>query len=305
VRYLCTSRRRARPSSAFCREAAGVRAESAPQIWTLSCYARRRRWLLHSAFVRAQSDDSRSADSSETPDKLPAVDRQRAETLTQFGQVNSASQAAYAVGLLGFGAFIDRFGSRIGYAVSITVWSVAAIGHAAVGSIGGFALARAALGLGEGGNLWTVTAVRRIGREETPGTRGSSAAGELTAPAAPRRRAPGATSVVGTGNCSFAGAGGMGYEGSPSDARPGCSTACRTLTTAGLGAVIPRRDRKLHGEQTRQEHPLTAPCPGVKSQRRSGLDRRSGSRRRPPAVAIRKRWESARFQCEARRCLAG
>jgi hypothetical protein len=38
--------------------------------------------LLHSAFVRAQSDDSRSADSSETRDKLPAVHRQRAETLT-------------------------------------------------------------------------------------------------------------------------------------------------------------------------------------------------------------------------------
>jgi len=38
--------------------------------------------LLHSAFVRAQSDDGPAADLSETPDKLPAGDKQRAETLT-------------------------------------------------------------------------------------------------------------------------------------------------------------------------------------------------------------------------------
>jgi hypothetical protein len=35
--------------------------------------------------------------------------------------------------------------------------------------------------------------------------------------------------------------------------------AFRTLTTAGLGAVIPRKDRNLHGEQTRQEHPAHGP----------------------------------------------
>jgi ACS family hexuronate transporter-like MFS transporter len=71
----------------------------------------------------------------------------------QFGQVNSAFQAAYAVGLLVFGVFIDRFGSRIGYAVSIAAWSLAAIGHSAVATITGFMIARVALGLGEGGNF--------------------------------------------------------------------------------------------------------------------------------------------------------
>ncbi len=83
----------------------------------------------------------------------PLLDDKLQWTNEQFGQVNAAFQAAYAIGLLTFGALIDRFGTRIGYAVSITAWSVAAIAHAAVGSIGGFALVRAALGLGEGGNF--------------------------------------------------------------------------------------------------------------------------------------------------------
>jgi ACS family hexuronate transporter-like MFS transporter len=83
----------------------------------------------------------------------PILDDKLHWTNQQFGQVNSAFQAAYAVGLLLFGAFIDRFGSRIGYAVSIAAWSLAAIGHSAVGSISGFMTARVALGLGEGGNF--------------------------------------------------------------------------------------------------------------------------------------------------------
>jgi MFS transporter, ACS family, hexuronate transporter len=83
----------------------------------------------------------------------PILDEQLHWTNEQFGWVNSAFQAAYAVGLLGFGVFIDRFGPRIGYAVSIVAWSIAAMAHAAVGSVRGFIFARAALGLGEGGNF--------------------------------------------------------------------------------------------------------------------------------------------------------
>ena len=83
----------------------------------------------------------------------PILDDKLHWTNQQFGQVNSAFQAAYAVGLLLFGVFVDRFGSRIGYAVSIVAWSVAAIGHAAVGSVGGFTMARVALGARRGGQL--------------------------------------------------------------------------------------------------------------------------------------------------------
>ncbi len=81
------------------------------------------------------------------------VDREIGWSNEQFGLVNSAFQAAYAVGLLLFGWFVDRFGEKLGYAVSIVAWSLSAIGHAFVGSVGGFFTARAALGLSEGGNF--------------------------------------------------------------------------------------------------------------------------------------------------------
>src|SRR5438046_2096157 len=55
-----------------------------------------------------------------------------------FGWVNGVFQLAYAVGLLAFGWFVDRYGTKIGYAVSIALWSVAAVCHALVGSVGGF-----------------------------------------------------------------------------------------------------------------------------------------------------------------------
>ncbi|HEX3855004.1 MAG TPA: MFS transporter [Polyangiaceae bacterium] len=83
----------------------------------------------------------------------PILDNELHWTNEQFGEVNAAFQAAYAVGLLGFGSIIDRFGTRIGYALSIAAWSLAAIGHSFVGSVGGFLRARVALGLGEGGNF--------------------------------------------------------------------------------------------------------------------------------------------------------
>ncbi|HEY4392719.1 MAG TPA: MFS transporter [Polyangia bacterium] len=83
----------------------------------------------------------------------PILDSELGWTNEQFGLINAAFQAAYAVGLLGFGALIDRIGTKVGYAISITAWSLAAISHALVGSVNGFFAARFALGLGEGGNF--------------------------------------------------------------------------------------------------------------------------------------------------------
>lgn len=83
----------------------------------------------------------------------PILDDQLHWTNEQFGYVNGAFQGAYATGLLAFGWFVDRYGTKIGYAVSIFAWSVAACGHALVYSISGFFYARVALGLGEGGNF--------------------------------------------------------------------------------------------------------------------------------------------------------
>jgi len=71
----------------------------------------------------------------------------------QYGYIVSSFQAAYAVGLLVAGGVIDRLGTRIGYAISIAIWSLAAMSHALVHTVLGFAAARFALGLGEAGNF--------------------------------------------------------------------------------------------------------------------------------------------------------
>ena len=81
------------------------------------------------------------------------LDQQIGWTNEQFGWVNATFQLAYGVGLVGFGWFVDRFGAKIGYAVSIASWSVAAAAHSLAGTFGGFIAARAALGLGESGNF--------------------------------------------------------------------------------------------------------------------------------------------------------
>jgi MFS transporter, ACS family, hexuronate transporter len=70
-----------------------------------------------------------------------------------YGMIVFWFQAAYGVGLLACGPLIDRIGSRLGYAAAIGIWSLAALAHALARTPSGFALARAALGLGEAANF--------------------------------------------------------------------------------------------------------------------------------------------------------
>lgn len=70
-----------------------------------------------------------------------------------YSRIVMAFSSAYAIALLIFGSLIDRIGTRLGYAVSIILWSIAAMFHALASSTLGFTFARTALGLGEGGNF--------------------------------------------------------------------------------------------------------------------------------------------------------
>jgi ACS family hexuronate transporter-like MFS transporter len=72
---------------------------------------------------------------------------------TDYSSIVIAFQIAYAIGLLGFGRIIDKIGTKLGYALSLIVWSFAAIGHAFAKSTFGFGTARAVLGLSEAGNF--------------------------------------------------------------------------------------------------------------------------------------------------------
>ena len=71
----------------------------------------------------------------------------------QYSAIVAAFQIAYAIGLVTAGAVIDKLGTRVGYALAICVWSIAAMSHSLAATVVGFAIARFALGLGEAGNF--------------------------------------------------------------------------------------------------------------------------------------------------------
>ncbi len=55
--------------------------------------------------------------------------------------------------MFGVGRLIDKLGTKIGYAVSLFLWSLAAMGHALIRSTTQFFVARASLGVTEAGNF--------------------------------------------------------------------------------------------------------------------------------------------------------
>ncbi|MGV8092713.1 MAG: MFS transporter [Mangrovibacterium sp.] len=74
-------------------------------------------------------------------------------TETDFAHIVMAFTTAYALGLLSFGRFIDKAGTKLGYSLAIVVWSVSAMLHAVAKGVFGFASARVVLGIGEAGNF--------------------------------------------------------------------------------------------------------------------------------------------------------
>ena len=74
-------------------------------------------------------------------------------TETDYANLTVAFQLAYAVAMFGVGRLIDKLGTKIGYAMSLLLWSIAAMGHALIRTTTGFFVARAALGVTEAGNF--------------------------------------------------------------------------------------------------------------------------------------------------------
>jgi MFS transporter, ACS family, aldohexuronate transporter len=72
---------------------------------------------------------------------------------TDYSNIVIAFQVAYAIGMLFAGWFIDKVGTKVGYAISLTIWSIAAILHSFARNTLGFAGARALLGVSEAGNF--------------------------------------------------------------------------------------------------------------------------------------------------------
>jgi ACS family hexuronate transporter-like MFS transporter len=70
----------------------------------------------------------------------------------QYGSITAAFMVAYGVTQVFAGRLMDAIGARTGLALSVLLWSAAAVGHALVQGFGSLALVRMALGVCEAGN---------------------------------------------------------------------------------------------------------------------------------------------------------
>lgn len=83
----------------------------------------------------------------------PVLEKEFSWDEKDYSYIVMAFTTTYAIGYLAMGRFIDRVGTKIGYAVSLIVWSLASIGHGFVKSTVGFIIARSTLGISEAGNF--------------------------------------------------------------------------------------------------------------------------------------------------------
>lgn len=83
----------------------------------------------------------------------PTLEQEFNWTEVDYSYIVMSFAAMYALGYVLFGSFIDKVGTKVGYSISVIVWSIAAILHAAVKSTVGFGFARGLLGLSEAGNF--------------------------------------------------------------------------------------------------------------------------------------------------------
>jgi ACS family hexuronate transporter-like MFS transporter len=79
----------------------------------------------------------------------PIIEEEMGWSEVDYGNIVTAFQLSYGLGLLVVGRLLDRIGTRKGMAIAIGLWSLAACFHAAARTVLGFILARVALGIAE------------------------------------------------------------------------------------------------------------------------------------------------------------
>jgi MFS transporter, ACS family, hexuronate transporter len=70
-----------------------------------------------------------------------------------YGNIVTIFQLFYGLSMLLAGRLIDKFGTKIGYGISVLLWSIAAMGHSLAKGVLGFGFWRAMLGISESGNF--------------------------------------------------------------------------------------------------------------------------------------------------------
>ena len=83
----------------------------------------------------------------------PTIIKDTGLTPADFTNATSFFFLTYTLGNPVWGSVLDRVGLRTGMLLAVGVWTAASVSHAAMASFAGFALARAILGLGEGGTF--------------------------------------------------------------------------------------------------------------------------------------------------------
>ena len=83
----------------------------------------------------------------------PILGRDLHWTEIDYSHIVMAFSISYALGLSFAGGIIDRLGTKIGYSLSLIIWSLASMAHALASSTLGFGFCRSLLGLGESGNF--------------------------------------------------------------------------------------------------------------------------------------------------------
>jgi ACS family hexuronate transporter-like MFS transporter len=79
----------------------------------------------------------------------PLIESDMGWSEVDYGNIVTAFQASYGIGLLVVGRWLDRVGTRKGMAIAITLWSLAAIFHSVARTVLQFILVRVALGVAE------------------------------------------------------------------------------------------------------------------------------------------------------------
>ncbi|MBM3740953.1 MAG: MFS transporter [Acidobacteria bacterium] len=80
----------------------------------------------------------------------PTILHETGLSVEQYGYIVSAFSVAYMIGNPVWGRILDRYGLPWGMAASVSFWTLASAAHAFASGFWSFAVARAALGFGEG-----------------------------------------------------------------------------------------------------------------------------------------------------------
>lgn len=82
----------------------------------------------------------------------PTISKDLGLDKSDYANIITVFMISYAIGQSLFGKIFDAIGTRLGFLLSIVVWSVSIALHSVASSVTSFAIFRAFLGLGEAGN---------------------------------------------------------------------------------------------------------------------------------------------------------